>query len=413
MTDEGTFVIVGAGLAGAKAAQTLRAEGFAGRIHLVGDEPDAPYERPPLSKGFLVGTSERESVFVHDHAWYPENEVDLLTGTKVIGLDAARHQVILDGGTSLAFDKLLLATGSSPRLLDVPGADLAGVYYLRRLPESEGLHATLSDGGRRVVIIGGGWIGLEVASAARGFDNDVTVVEPQSTVLKGALGQELGDVFAGLHREHGVRLLLDEGVSALEGTDGRVTTVVTTSGGRLPADVVVVGVGVRPNMQLAEAVGLEVDNGVLVNAALRTSHPDIYAAGDIANAFHPLLGRHVRVEHWAHANRSGPAAAKSMLGQDVTYDPIPYFYTDQYDLGMEYSGAIGPEGYDRVVYRGDVAAREFISFWLKDGRVQAGMNVNVWDVTAPVESLIRSGAVIDADRLADPNVPLESLFLPA
>jgi len=413
MTDEGTFVIVGAGLAGAKAAQTLRAEGFAGRIHLVGDERDAPYERPPLSKGYLAGTSERESVFVHDPAWYPENDVDLLTGTKVIGLDVAAREVNLDGGAALAFDKLLLATGSSPRLLDVPGADLEGVYYLRRLPDSEGLHATLSDGGLRVVIIGGGWIGLEVASAARGFDNDVTVVEPQSTVLKGALGQELGDVFAGLHREHGVRLVLDEGVTALEGADGRVASVVTTSGERLPADVVVVGVGVRPNTQLAEAGGLEVDNGVLVNAALQTSHPDIYAAGDIANAFHPLLGRHVRVEHWAHANRSGPAAAKSMLGQDVTYDPIPYFYTDQYDLGMEYSGAIGPEGYDRVVYRGDVASREFISFWLKDGRVQAGMNVNVWDVTGPVEALIRSGAVIDADRLADPNVPLESLLTPA
>ena len=207
-------------------------------------------------------------------------------------------------------------------------------------------------------------------------------------------------------------MLLDEGVAALEGEDGQVAVVVTASGDRLPADVVVVGVGVRPNTKLAEAGGLVVDNGVVVGASLRTSHRDVYAAGDIANAFHPMLGRHVRVEHWAHANRSGPAAAKSMLRLDVSYDPIPYFYTDQYDLGMEYSGAIGPDGYDRVVYRGDVAGREFISFWLKDGRVLAGMNVNVWDVTGPVEALIRSGAIIDADRLADVNVPLEDLLPP-
>jgi 3-phenylpropionate/trans-cinnamate dioxygenase ferredoxin reductase subunit len=404
------FLIVGAGLAGAKAAQTLREEGFDGPITLIGTEPDRPYERPPLSKGYLAGKDERDSIYVHPEGWYREHDVELRTGVTATGLEPGPHQVVLDTGERLQYEKLLLTTGSSPRRLDVPGADLDGVRYLRRVQDADTLLADLSGGGKRIVVIGGGWIGLEVTAAARTHGNDVTLVEPQSTVLRAALGQELGEVFAGLHREHDVDLRLGTGVQALNGDGGRVTSVRTDGGDDLPADLVLVGVGARPNTELATAAGLTVDNGIVVDQALRSSDPDVFAAGDVASYFHPVFGRHLRVEHWANALNGGPAAARSMLGQPVSYDRIPYFYTDQYDLGMEYSGNVGPDGYDQVVYRGDRAGREFISFWLKDGRVLAGMNVNVWDVTEPIQALVRSGGVIDPARLGDPGVPLADLL---
>jgi 3-phenylpropionate/trans-cinnamate dioxygenase ferredoxin reductase component len=400
------FVVVGGGLAAGKAVHTLRDEGYDGPVVLVTAEPERPYERPPLSKGYLTGSAERDSAFVDDASWYGEHEVDLRLSSPAVGLDAGRHEVVLTSGERLPYDKALLATGSSPRRLSVPGADLDGVRYLRTLADSDRLKADIAGGGRRLVVVGAGWIGLEVASAARGYDDDVTVVEPQPQPLRAALGDELGAVFADLHRDHGVDMRLSTGVRELTGSAGHVTGVVTDAGDTLPADLVVVGVGISPNVELAAGAGLDVDDGVLVDAALRTSHPDVHAAGDVANAFNPLLGRRLRVEHWANALHGGPAAAKAMLGQDVVFDRVPYFFTDQYDLGMEYSGAVGPRGYDRVVHRGDVAAREFISFWLLDGRVQAGMNVNVWDVTPDIQELVRSGAEVDADRLADPSVPL-------
>ncbi len=403
------IVLIGAGLAGATAAETLREEGFDGRIHLVGEEPERPYERPPLSKGVLLGDAERDSVFVHDEGWYAAHEVDLRTGTAAAALHLADHEVELAGGERLPFDRALLATGSAPRRLDVPGAELDGVHYLRRVGDSDALRSALAGGGRRVVVIGGGWIGLEVTAAARTLGNEVTVVEPAPTVLRAALGDELGATFADLHREHGVRLMLGEGVASIEGAGGAVAAVLTTSGERLPADVVVVGVGARPNTQLAEDAGLDVDNGVLVDAALRSSHPDVFAAGDVAHAVHPLLGRRLRVEHWANALHAGPVAARSMLGRDVVHDPVPFFYTDQYDLGMEYRGSVGPDGFDRLVYRGDRAGREFLVFWVRGDRVQAAMNVNVWDVGDAVDALLRSGAGVDLARLADPDVPLDDL----
>ncbi len=410
MATQQSYVIVGAGLAGAKAAETLRAEGFDGRIHLIGDEPERPYERPPLSKGVLLGDAERDSVFVHDEGWYAEHDVELRTGTAAVALHLSDHVVELAGGERLPFDKALLATGSSPRRLDVAGADLDGVYYLRRLGDSDALRSALAGGGRRVVVIGGGWIGLETAAASRVLGNEVTVVEPGPTVLRAALGDDLGARFAGLHREHGVRLLLGEGVASIEGAGGVVAAAVTTSGERLPADVVVVGVGARPNTALAEAAGLDVDNGIQVDASLRTSHPDVFAAGDVANAIHPLLARRLRVEHWANALHGGPLAARAMLGQDVVHDQVPFFYTDQYDVGMEYRGSVGPEGFDRLVHRGDPAGWELLVFWLKDSRVLAGMNVNVWDVGDQVEAMVRSGLAVDPVRLADPDVPLGSLL---
>jgi NADPH-dependent 2,4-dienoyl-CoA reductase/sulfur reductase-like enzyme len=400
------FVIVGGGLAGAKAAETLRTEGFDGPLVLVGEEAELPYERPPLSKGYLLGTAARESAQVHDAEWYGKQDVDLRTGVRATRLDVAAHRVELDTG-ELGYAKLLLATGSSARRLPVPGAELDGVRYLRTLADSDRLLADLSGGGRQVVIIGAGWIGLEVAAAARHHGNSVTIVEPQPTPLHAVLGSRMGAVFARLHRDHDVDLFTDTTVREFRGADGRVTAVVTDHHAGLPADVVVVGVGAAPNIGLAAAAGLEVDNGIVADHALRASAPDVFTAGDVASAFHRLYGRYVRVEHWANALNGGPAAARSMLGQDVSYDRVPYFFTDQYDLGMEYSGLAGPG--DTVVCRGNPDDGAFIAFWMADGRVTAGMNVNVWDVTEPIQQLIRSHREVQAARLADPDTPLEML----
>ena len=401
------FVIVGGGLAGAKAAETLRKEGFGGPVVLVGAEAETPYERPPLSKGYLLGTADRESPRVHPADWYPENDVDLRTGVRATHLDPVAHRLTLDTGEELGYAKLLLATGASARRLPVPGADLDGVRYLRTFADSDRLLADLSGGGKRVLIVGAGWIGLEVAAAARHHGNDVTIVEPQPTPLHAALGPDMGAVFARLHRQHGVDLFTDTTVREFRGTDGRVTSVVTDGHAGLPADLVVVGVGATPNIELAAAAGLEVDNGVVTDHALRTSAADVFAAGDVASSFHPLYGRYVRVEHWANALNGGPAAARSMLGQDIVYDRVPYFFTDQYDLGMEYSGLGGPG--DTVVTRGNPDDGAFIAFWLENGRVTAGMNVNVWDVTEPIQQLIRIRRQVPVASLTDVDTPLELL----
>ncbi len=422
MPEEAAYVIIGASLAGAKAAETLREEGFTGAIVLLGTELERPYERPPLSKGYLLGKSDKSSLYVHEEHWYSEHGVDLRLGVTATAIDRAAKQVTvgggpeMEGGASVPYDRLLLTTGARPRWLDVPGGDLDGVHYLRTAADSEALATALAvppGEENRVVIVGGGWIGLEVAAAARDKGCAVTVLEPEPTPLYRAIGPELGEVFAGLHRAHGVEFRFGDGASQLRGRDGRVTGVVTSGGAELSADVVVVAIGAAPDVALAEAAGLEVSNGVLADAALRTSDPDIFAAGDVANAAHPLLGRRVRVEHWANALHGGPAAARSMLGQPVSYDRVPYFYSDQYELGMECSGLPEPGTYDQVVYRGDQDAREFIAFWLDRGRVVAGMNVNVWDVTDDIQDLIRAGyagRAVDPARLADPSVPLRSLL---
>jgi NADPH-dependent 2,4-dienoyl-CoA reductase/sulfur reductase-like enzyme len=401
------FVIVGAGLAGAKAAETLRQEAFDGPVVLVGAEPERPYERPPLSKQYLLGRADRDTVFVHDADWYAEHDVALRTGVRATRLDPAAHRLTLDTGEELAYARLLLATGASARRLPVAGADLDGVRYLRTLADADRLGADLAGGGRRVVVVGAGWIGLEVAAAARSHGNAVTVVEPQPTPLHAVLGAEMGHVFARLHRDHGVELLTDTVVREIRGSGGRATAVVTDGHAGLPADLVVVGVGVVPDSQLAAAAGLEVDNGVVVDEALRSSAPGVYAAGDVASAFSPHHGRHLRVEHWANALHQGPAAARSMLGQEVVFDRVPYFFTDQYERGMEYSGLAGPG--DTLVCRGDPDDGPFIAFWTADGRVTAGMTVDVWDVTAPIQQLIRSRRQVQRARLADPDTPLALL----
>jgi NADPH-dependent 2,4-dienoyl-CoA reductase/sulfur reductase-like enzyme len=413
-----TFVIVGGGLAGAKAAETLRAEGFTGRVILICDERDHPYERPPLSKGYLLGKEERDSVFVHEPAWYAQNDVELHLGQTVDRIDRAAKTVRFgDDGTLVRYDKLLLATGAEPRRLDIPGTGLAGVHHLRRLAHAERLRGVLTSLGRdngHIVIAGAGWIGLEVAAAAREYGAEVTVIEHGPTPLHRVLGPELGNVFAELHRAHGVRFHFGRELTEIVGQDGMVLAARTDDGEEHPAHDVLAAIGAAPRVALAEAAGLEIADradggGVVVDARLRTSDPDIYAAGDVASFPLPLFGTRLRVEHWANALNGGPAAARAMLGKDVTYDRVPYFFTDQYDLGMEYSGWAPPGSYDEVVIRGDAGKREFIAFWVKEGRVLAGMNVNVWDVTEKIQRLIRADAPVDLEALADPHVPLDGL----
>jgi 3-phenylpropionate/trans-cinnamate dioxygenase ferredoxin reductase subunit len=403
------FVIAGASLAGAKAAETLRAEGYDGPVILIGAENELPYERPPLSKAYLQGKADRNSIFVHPRPWYYESEIDLRLGITVTGIDRAARAVTLSDGGTAGYGKLLLATGSAPRPLPVPGADASGVHYLRTVEDSDAIKAVLEHAAR-VVIVGAGWIGLETAAAAREAGVEVTLLEVAEVPLLRVLGPEVGRVFAGLHRAHGVDLRTGQQLAEVTQAGGRADGVLLADGTRIGADAVIVGAGIAPRIELAEAAGLEIDNGVRVDAQLRSSDPDIFAAGDVANAFHPLLGQHIRVEHWANALHQPQTAAKAMLGQAVAYDRIPYFYTDQYDLGMEYSGYVEPGGYDRVVFRGDVGAREFVAFWLGDGgRVLAGMNVNIWDVNDAIQALVRSGQPVDEAALADPDIPLESL----
>jgi 3-phenylpropionate/trans-cinnamate dioxygenase ferredoxin reductase component len=400
-----TIVIVGASLAGAKAAETLRQEGFAGRVVLIGEEHDRPYERPPLSKGYLRGDEEVVKIFVHDEGFYAEQGIELRTSTLVRGVDPAASEVVLDDGEQLTYDRLLLTTGAAPRRLAVPGADLPGVHYLRDVGDADGLAVAIGQA-RRVVVVGAGWIGSEVAASARQMGPEVAMVDPGAVPLAGVMGTEVGTVFRQLHASHGVDLYLGTGVEAVLGS--KAAEGVRTADGRvIEADLVVVGIGVIPRTELAEAAGIRVSNGIEVDEHLETSVPGIFAAGDVAAAWHPGLGERVRVEHWANALNQGPAAARNMLGARIPYDRVPYFFSDQYDLGMEYSGHA--RTWDRVVFRGNPDDGKFIAFWLAEGRVVAGMNANAWDVTDPIQALIRSRRTVDISRLMDPAVPLEEL----
>jgi 3-phenylpropionate/trans-cinnamate dioxygenase ferredoxin reductase component len=406
IADERTFVIVGAGPAGGAAAETLRDENFAGRIVLLGDEPEPPYERPPLSKGLLLGSAGRDSVHLHDRGWYVKHDIELRTGTRVDAVDRERRRVRLGDGADIAYDRLLLATGAAAVPLPV-----GGVLQLRTLADSDRVSAVIRDGGR-LVIVGAGWIGLEVAAAARQRGAEVTVVETAPLPLHRVLGDRLAGFFADLHVRHGVEFHFGQRVRRISRT-GPVSQVLLDDGTVLPADAVLVAIGVTPNTALAEAAGLAVDNGILVDHRLRTGDPDVFAAGDVANLDHPLLGARIRVEHWQNALDTGATAARAMLGHDVRHDRLPFFFTDQYDLGMEYTGWVPPGGEAELVIRGDLGAAEFIAFWTDRGRVLAGMNVNVWDVTDQIQALIRAGlatgATVDTGRLADPAVPLEEL----
>jgi 3-phenylpropionate/trans-cinnamate dioxygenase ferredoxin reductase component len=404
MTAKQTFVIVGASLAGAKAAQTLRQEGFEGRLVLVGKEDARPYERPSLSKEYVRGEAV-DPVYVHGEDFYAEHDIELLLGRTAVDMNTLLKEVALDDGTRLHYDRLLLATGAEPRRLMVPGSQLDGVLYLRSLQDSDALRERFAGGGS-VVVVGAGWIGSEVAASARQRGLEVTLVAPGSVPLERALGPEIGSVYRDIHAEHGVRMLLGSGVEAFEG-DGVVERVRTSDGRHLECDFVVVGIGALPRTALAAWGGLSSGDGIFTDEYLQTSAPGVFAAGDVARAHHPFYGQQIRVEHWSNALRQGPVAARNMLGAGEPYDSLPYFFSDQYDVGMEYSGFA--RTWDRVVFRGDPASREFIAFWLTGDRVVAGMNVNVWDVVDPIQRLIRDRVAVDDWRLADPDVPLEQL----
>jgi 3-phenylpropionate/trans-cinnamate dioxygenase ferredoxin reductase subunit len=311
----------------------------------------------------------------------------------------------LAGGETLRFDRLLLTTGARPRRLPLSGSELDGVLYLRSLEDSDAIRERIARGGR-VVTIGAGWIGAEVAASAKQRGCEVTIVEMTEVPLQRVLGPELGAIYRDIHTDHGVQFIGGASVEAVEG-DGSVGAVRLAGDRRIEADFVVVGVGVEPRVQLAQAAGLEVDNGVVCDARLQTSSEHVFAAGDVANAQHPFFGRRIRVEHWANALNQAPAAARNMLRRGEPYERVPYFFSDQYDVGMEYSGYA--TDWDEIVFRGDPRTREFIAFWLKDDRVLAGMNVNVWDVTGDIQALIRSRRPVDRARLADPANPLSDL----
>ncbi len=409
-----TFVVVGASLAGAKAAEALRELGFDGSVVLVGSEPERPYARPPLSKDYLSGKVGLEKVYVHSEGFYESHDIELRTATTVERVDPGSSEVVLASGERLGYDRLLLTTGAEPRRLSIPGADLDEIYYLRSLLDSDRLRERIERGGR-LVVIGAGWIGCEVAAAARQAGLNVTVIDPHSVPLEPVLGAEVGAIYRDVHTDHGVEVLLHVGVEAFEG-HRRVERVRTSDGRVIDCDFVVAGIGATPRTALAAGTKIVVDNGIVTDEYLQTAVEGIFAAGDVANARHPRLGQ-LRVEHWANALNQGPAAARNMLGyakaddpvldHPLAYDLVPYFYSDQYDVGMEYSGHA--TDWDEVVFRGDVAKREFIAFWLKDERILAGMNVNVWDVTDQIQALIRSRLRVDRDRLADPSTALTDL----
>ena len=401
MTADRTLAIVGASLAGAKAAEGAREAGFDGRVVLIGDEDAAPYERPPLSKAVLRGEADVESTRVHPDGFYAEHGIEVITD-QVTGFDATQRIVHLARGEAIRFDTAVVATGAQPRRLAAPGAELGGVHYLRTAGDSVRLHDAIRQAGR-VAVVGAGWIGAEVAASARQMGADVVLIDPGPTPLYRVLGERIGCVFAQLHADHGVDLRLGTGVRELRGTT-TVGAVVLDDDRVEPADLVVVGVGVTPRVDLATAAGLAVDNGILVDQHLETSTPGVFAAGDVANAWHPHYGRHIRVEHWANALNQGLTAGRNAAGAREAYDRLPYFFSDQYDLGMEYVG-FAQDG-DTVAMRGDLDARQFVAFWHRDGVVTAAMHVNVWDVVEDLKAVVASGQEVDLDRLADPAVAL-------
>jgi 3-phenylpropionate/trans-cinnamate dioxygenase ferredoxin reductase subunit len=406
MSDE-TFVIVGASLAGAKAAIELRERGFDGRVLLIGAESELPYERPPLSKDYLRGDSERDDLYVEGDSFYQDKEIELLLGHAVTEIDPRSRSVQLERhGADIDYDALLIATGSSPRRLKLSGAELEGIHYLRTIADSDAISGRLEQGGH-VAVVGGGWIGCEIAASARQKGLDVTLISDQPLPLE-SLGRQVGEFYRNVHASQGVEMVLDDALAAFEGEGEKVQRVRTESGRVIECDFVVVGAGATPNVELGQRAGLDTDNGILVDGRLQTSVPGVFAAGDVANHLHPFYERRVRVEHWANAQNQGTHAAHSMRGSERAYKELPYFFSDQYDVGMEYSGL--PEQSDRVVLRGDYDGGEFIAFWLREGVVTAGMNVNVWDVNEHVQELIRSRKQVDEAKLTDPDTPLESLI---
>lgn len=402
------FVIVGAGQAGGTAALQLRDLGFTGPIDLIGSEPHIPYERPPLSKSYLNGVPYRSHDLLPHEDWYTEHEVALRRGCIAVGIDRAQQQVALDDGIRIDYDKLLVTTGSRPRKLTVPGADSPRVFYLRTLEDSQKLGARLRANSR-IVIVGGGWIGLEVAAVAVEKGCKVTIIDPHKVSLESMLGEVVGGFFTDVHRAHGVEFMFRTRVVGLN--DESESAVVTLDDGQtLRADCVVVGIGALPRTELIDSDLRAADGGISVDTQMRSADRQIFAAGDIATVMNPLYGVPLRLEHWTNALLSGRIAASSMLDMDSHFDPAPFAFTDQYDLFVEHAGWLAPGSAPQVVIRGDFSERVFQAFWLIADRVVAAMHVNRRDEgMAPLQTLIRAKTRVDPTKLADRSIPLTDL----
>ena len=405
MTDRTTLAIVGGGLAGAKAAEAARGAGYDGRIVLVSEEAHPPYERPPLSKSVLRGEDRPDSTAVHPGGYYAEHAIEFVNRAAT-GLDPTSRTITFDSGDSIQFTTAVIATGAVPRRLDVPGSDLEGVHYLRTIDDALALADTIR-GANRIAVIGAGWIGTEVAASARLMGTDVILIDPAPVPLHRVLGEDLGAMFAKLHADHGVALRLGTGVEALTGTD-HVEAVALADSTTHDVDAAIIGIGVLPRTDIVDPAGpIELDNGIKVDERLQTTVDGIYAAGDVANAFHPHYQTHIRVEHWANALNQGTLAGANATGQARSYDRLPYFYSDQYDVGLEYVGRARPG--DTLSIRGDIDSGKFIAAWHNNGTISAAMNVNIWDVVDDLKALISSGRPVDIAKFTNPDVPLAEL----
>ena len=400
------IVVIGAGQAGGWAARTLRDEGFEGGIVVIGEEPYPPYERPPLSKEVLLGKEPADSCYLWPEGSFDELGIELRTGVGATAIDRAARTVALSDGGSIAYRKLLIATGGRVRRLPVAEAELDGVHYLRGIDDSAAIRADLGEGAK-LVVIGGGWIGLEVAAAARMLGAEVTVVEALDRLCGRALTPELAAWLLDVHRGRGVDVRLGTTVEALTG-EGRVSGARLSGGETLAATAVVIGIGIVPNVELAEAAGLEIDNGVRVDALCRTSDPDIFAAGDVTNHPNDLLGRDIRLESWENAQNQGIAAAKAMLGGETPYCEIPWFWSDQYDVNIQLVGL--PAGFEQTVTRGERADGSFVEFYMKGGRIDGAAAINNPRDIRFAKRLMQARKTVDPAALADPAVKLQALL---
>ena len=400
-----TFVIVGAGLAGGGAAATLREEGFDGRVVLIGAEAQPPYERPPLSKEYLRGESSFEQALFQPLDFYGENDIETRFGCRVTHIDATEKVIELDNGESVPYEALLIATGARNRHIPIPGFDLAGIYGLRTVADADHIRSDISPG-RKAVVVGMGFIGSEVAASLRHSDVEVAVVDRNTVPLRRALGEEVGRVVEDIHRDHGTDLIFEDTVAAFEGAE-RVERIITQRGQSIECDFAVVGLGAEPVTELLTGTGVEIDNGVLVDEQFRTSVEGIFAAGDVANHYHPLFKRHIRIEHWQNALKQGPAAARNMLGENEPYDEIPWFWSDQYEHNLQYAGF--HTEWDELVVRGSLEYRNFVAYYQKDGRILAAAAINRSRDLRRSIPLIKHQEGIAAAKLRDPDIDLRKL----
>lgn len=400
------IVVIGANIGGGRAVEALRKEGFDGDIVLVGAEPELPYERPPLSKGFLRGEVAHDEFTIASADDYAEKRIETRLGRLATTLDPVGKTVTLDDGTTLGYDQLLIVTGASPRRLNIPGSDLAGIHYLRTVADSQAIREQMA-GAERVAVVGMGFIGAELAASANTLGKHVTTIEAIDLPLRPALGQEVAERLVGIHRGHGVEVLAGEAVARFEG-NGRIQQVVTASGRVVPCDVAVVGIGVTPNTSWLDGSGIALDNGIVTDEYCRSSIPDVFAAGDVAHWWSRRYGRRLRVEHFDNASNQAVAAAKAMLGQDHPYDPVPYFWSDQYDISLQVAGL--PADHDQVVFRGTVESGSWSAFYLSDGRLTAALAANRFKDFSAGRRMLRASTPVTTDQLADESIELKTLL---